>query len=110
VIDHGSPRRIIFTGDLGQWDRPIVCNPTTFTEADYIVMESTYGNRVHENHESIESQLEKVIAETVAQGARSSFHLRHRAGTGLIYYLGRLLHAGRIPEIPVFSIVRWRPT
>ena len=51
VTDHGQPRRIIFTGDLGQWDRPIVRNPTVFTEADYIIMESTYGDRTHEGGE-----------------------------------------------------------
>ena len=72
VSDHGQPRRIVFTGDLGQWDRPIVRNPTVFTEADYVVMESTYGDRDHENHETVESQLEQVIAETVAAAARWS--------------------------------------
>ena len=67
VTDHGQPRRIIFTGDLGQWDRPIVRNPTVFTEADYVVMESTYGDRDHENHGTVESQLEQVIRETVGR-------------------------------------------
>ena len=65
-----SALRIIFTGDLGQWDRPIVRNPTTFTEADYIVMESTYGDRTHENHGTAESQLQQVISETVAGGGK----------------------------------------
>jgi metallo-beta-lactamase family protein len=103
VNDHGRPRRLIFTGDLGQWDRPIVRNPTTFTEADYIVMESTYGDRVHENHGSIESQLEKVIVETVAQGGKVVIPIfAIERAQELIYYLGRLLSAGRIPQIPVF--------
>ena len=48
VRTDGQPRRLIFTGDLGQWDQPIVRNPTVFTEADYVVMESTYGDRDHE--------------------------------------------------------------
>jgi metallo-beta-lactamase family protein len=43
----GQQRRIIFTGDIGRWDRPIVRNPSTFEQADYVVMESTYGNRTH---------------------------------------------------------------
>jgi metallo-beta-lactamase family protein len=103
VTDHGSPRRIIFTGDMGQWDRPIVCNPTTFTDADYVVMESTYGDRVHENHGSIESQLQQVIVETVAQGGKIVIPIfAIERAQDLIYYLGRLLHDGRIPQVPVF--------
>jgi metallo-beta-lactamase family protein len=103
VSDGGQPRRLIFTGDLGQWDRPIVRNPTTFAEADYVVMESTYGDRVHENHESAESQLEKVIAETVADGGKTIIPIfAIERAQELIYYLNRLLHAKRIPEVPVF--------
>ena len=103
VTDHGQPRRIIFTGDLGQWDQPIVRNPTTFTEADYVVMESTYGDRVHENHGSVESQLEKVILETVAHGGKIVIPIfAIERAQELIYYLSRLLRAGRIPAVPVF--------
>ncbi len=95
--------RIVFTGDLGQWDRPIVRDPTILTEADYIVMESTYGNRLHENHDSVESQLEKVVLETVGDGGKVVVPIfAIERAQELIYYLNRLLHAGRIPEIPVF--------
>jgi metallo-beta-lactamase family protein len=103
VSDHGNPRRIVFTGDLGQWDRPIVRNPATFTEADYVVMESTYGDRVHETHESVESQLEKVILDTVAQGGKIVIPIfAIERAQELIYYLSGLLRAERIPAIPVF--------
>jgi metallo-beta-lactamase family protein len=103
VTDHGQPRRIIFTGDLGQWDKPIVRDPTVFDEADYIVMESTYGDRDHENHDSVESQLEQVVTETVAAGGKVVIPIfAIERAQELIYYLGRLLRAGRIPEVPVF--------
>jgi metallo-beta-lactamase family protein len=95
--------RIVFTGDLGQWNQPIVRNPTVFTEADYVVMESTYGDRVHENHGSVESQLEKVILDTVGQGGKIVIPIfAIERAQELIYHLSRLLRAGRIPEIPVF--------
>jgi metallo-beta-lactamase family protein len=95
--------RIIFTGDLGQWDRPIVRNPTTFTEADYIVMESTYGDRIHEDHGTVESQLEKVILDTVGQGGKIVIPIfAIERAQELIYYLSGLLRAGRIPALPVF--------
>jgi metallo-beta-lactamase family protein len=103
VTDHGRPRRIVFTGDLGQWNKPIVRNPAVVTEADYVVMESTYGDRDHVNHESVESQLEKVVVETVAAGGKLIIPIfAIERAQELIYYLNRLLEARHIPEVPVF--------
>ncbi len=103
VSDHGRPRRILFTGDLGQWDRPIVRNPTIFTEADYIVMESTYGDRDHENHGTVDSQLETVIKEAVADGGKVIIPIfAIERAQELIYHLNHLLRGARIPTIPVF--------
>ena len=103
VTDHGQPRRIVFTGDLGQWDRPIVRNPTVFTEADYVVMESTYGDRTTRDHGTVESQLEQVISETVAGGGKVIVPIfAIERAQELIYYLNRLLEAKQIPEVPVF--------
>ncbi len=103
VAGHARPTRIIFTGDLGQWDRPIVRNPTVFTEADYVVMESTYGDRRHENHDTVESQLEQVITETAGRGGKVIVPIfAIERAQELIYYLNRLLGAGRIPQTPVF--------
>jgi metallo-beta-lactamase family protein len=103
VSNHGQPRKIIFTGDLGQWDKPIVRNPAVFTEADYVVMESTYGDRDHEDHDSVESQLEKVVAETVAAGGKLIIPIfAIERAQELIYHLNRLLEARHIPEVPVF--------
>ena len=66
-------------------------------------MESTYGDRLHENHDSVESQLEKVVLETVGDGGKVVVPIfAIERAQELIYHLNRLLHAGRIPEIPVF--------
>ncbi len=103
VSDHGQPRRIVFTGDLGQWDRPIVRNPTVITEADYVVMESTYGDRNHEDHGTVDSQLERVILETVAAGGKVIVPIfAIERAQELIYHLSHLLREGRIPVLPVF--------
>ncbi|HPP53618.1 MAG TPA: MBL fold metallo-hydrolase [Thermoguttaceae bacterium] len=68
-IDEGAgQQRIIFTGDIGQWDRPILRDPTSFAEADYIVMEATYGNRDHPQNGPVQEQLRRVVAETLARG------------------------------------------
>ncbi len=103
VHDNGQGRRLIFTGDLGQMNKPIVRDPETFSQADYIVMESTYGNRDHENGGSVESQLERVVSETVAAGGCIVIPIfAIERAQELIYYLNRLLHDGRIPQMPVF--------
>jgi len=103
VRDDGRPRRLIFTGDLGQMNKPIVRDPETFTQADYIVMESTYGNRDHKNGVSVESQLERVIRETIEAGGCIVIPIfAIERAQELIYYLNRLLHDGRIPQIPMF--------
>lgn len=102
VSDHGQPRRIVFTGDLGQWGKPIVRNPTVITAADYVVMESTYGDRDHEDHGSVESQLEKVVRETIAAGGKIIIPIfAIERAQELIYYLSRLLESRHIPEVPV---------
>jgi len=45
IVKDGEQRRILFSGDIGEPDRPIINDPVIFDEADYIVMESTYGDR-----------------------------------------------------------------
>lgn len=103
VHDDGQQRRLIFTGDLGQMNKPIVRDPETFTQADYIVMESTYGNRDHEIAGSVESQLERVVRETADAGGCVIIPIfAIERAQELIYHLNRLLAAGRIPQIPVF--------
>ncbi|GAF93876.1 unnamed protein product, partial [marine sediment metagenome] len=49
VSQEGEYRTIVFTGDVGRWDRPILRDPSVFSEIDYVLTESTYGDRVHKN-------------------------------------------------------------
>jgi metallo-beta-lactamase family protein len=101
--DNGHSRRLIFSGDIGQIDKPLLRPPTGFAQTDYLVMESTYGNRNHENHRSIEDQLADVISQTVHAGGKVVIPIfAIERAQELVYYLGRLLRAKRIPSIPVF--------
>jgi metallo-beta-lactamase family protein len=96
-------RRIVFSGDIGQHDKPILRDPSFLKEADYVVMESTYGNRNHERAGDVETQLARVISETAARGGNviiPTFAVER--AQELIYYIGRLSRAGRIPALPVF--------
>jgi metallo-beta-lactamase family protein len=103
VAENGSTRRLVFSGDLGQWGKPILRDPTLIRQADYLVMESTYGDRDHEKREDVETQLANVISETVAAGGNvvvPTFAVER--AQELMYYISRLAEAGRIPSVPVF--------
>ena len=103
VQENDVSRRLIFSGDMGQPDKPFVRHPTTFVDADTVVMESTYGNRTHENHGAVETQLANVINRTVAAGGKLIVPIfAIERAQELIYYLSHLVHTGRIPSIPSF--------
>jgi metallo-beta-lactamase family protein len=94
-------KRIVFSGDLGRASLPILRSPELLSGADTVIMESTYGNRVHPPEENEEKDLAEII-NTVA--ARKGKILVPAFAVGrtqhLTYRLKRL--AGKIPEIPVF--------
>ncbi|MCB9442552.1 MAG: MBL fold metallo-hydrolase [Mycolicibacterium sp.] len=95
-------RRIVFTGDLGRYDDPIMFDPEPVTTTDYLVMESTYGDRVREATDPLDV-LAEVVDATVARGGTvvvPAFAVG-RAQT-LLYYLWTLREAGRLPGVPVY--------
>ena len=103
VRRNGQSRRILFSGDLGQWDKPILRDPTLFPQADYVVMESTYGDRDHLKREDAESQLAEVVRRTAADGGNvviPTFAVER--AQELMYHISRLAEAESIPRMPVF--------
>ncbi|RKD31212.1 MBL fold metallo-hydrolase RNA specificity domain-containing protein [Thermohalobacter berrensis] len=65
IKEKGNTVKIVFTGDLGMRDRPIIRDPELIEEADYLIIESTYGNRLHENAEKRTEKLVEIINSTV---------------------------------------------
>jgi metallo-beta-lactamase family protein len=103
ATENGVTRRIVFSGDIGQSDKPIIRDPTLLADADYIVMESTYGDRNHERAGDTESQLAAVINATISRGGNvviPTFAVER--AQELIYHIGRLARGGRVPHLPVF--------
>ena len=97
------PQRLIFSGDLGQAGRPFARSARHLPQADYLVMESTYGDRTHENHGNIERQLAEVITQTVAAGGKVLIPIfAIERAQELVYYLGRLVRSQRIPRVCVY--------
>ncbi|MCA9150491.1 MAG: MBL fold metallo-hydrolase [Planctomycetales bacterium] len=103
VQENGKTRRVIFSGDIGQWDKPLIHDPSVFSQADYVVMESTYGDRNHEDAGEIEPQLERVIRSTIAAGGNvviPTFAVER--AQELIYHISNLAQQNLIPDVPVF--------
>ena len=104
VVRQGEEKRtIIFSGDVGRRNRPILCDPTVFHQADYIVVESTYGDRQHEDATAIGDSLAQIIDST--REARGNIIIPSFAlerSQEILYYLNELLLADRIPHLLVF--------
>jgi metallo-beta-lactamase family protein len=103
VVVEWDGKTIAFSGDIGRYDDPLMLDPQTPERADYLLMESTYGDRCHDRTDP-EDILAKIIAKTI-----------HRGGTvivpafavgraqSLIFHIGRLKASGRLPSyLPVF--------
>ncbi|MCA9184203.1 MAG: MBL fold metallo-hydrolase [Pirellulaceae bacterium] len=99
----GSTKRIVFSGDVGQWNKPIIRDPVPAVNTDYLVMESTYGDSLHEDHGDIGTQLADVINSTIRDGGNviiPTFAVER--AQELMYYIGQLAHDDRIPDVPIF--------
>ena len=93
---------ILFTGDIGRPHDPVMLPPTIIQEADYIVMESTYGDRIHDSTNP-QPQIGAVINETVKRGGSiiiPAFAVGR--AQSLLYYIYELKKSGVISDIPVY--------
>jgi metallo-beta-lactamase family protein len=97
-----GPRRIVFSGDVGRYDAPILRDPAPIGEADYVVVESTYGDRRHDAT-PIDAQLERVLRDGVARdGAIVIPAFAVGRTQDLLYELTVLEQAGRIPRLRIY--------
>jgi len=98
----GSGRTLLFGGDLGRFGRPVLPDPTLVTDADLLLVESTYGNRVHQPDDD-GAVLAGVVNDTLKRGGKviiPSFALGRVEE--LLYWINLLEDRGQIPEVPVF--------
>ena len=103
VSQEGDHRTIVFSGDVGRWDRPILRDPSVFSEIDYVLVESTYGDRLHKNSPDISDSLAKIVNSTWKAGGNiivPSFALER--SQEVLYHLNELVLEDRIPHLMVF--------
>jgi metallo-beta-lactamase family protein len=100
---NGSRRTLLFSGDVGRRNTPIIRDPSVFEEADYVQIESTYGDRLHEDQEDIADKLAQIILSTRKAGGNvviPSFAVER--SQELLYRLNELQREDRIPHLLIF--------
>jgi metallo-beta-lactamase family protein len=103
VSQNGEDRTVLFSGDVGRPHRPIVRDPSLVDEADYILVESTYGDRVHKGPEDTKKMIGEVINSTIQAGGNvvvPSFALER--AQELLYFINELRHENTIPHMTVY--------
>ncbi len=101
--DRGRTLRVGFSGDLGRPNAPIIRDPEIVAGLDYLIIESTYGNREHLSFDQAAQELARAVRETVARGGKviiPAFAVERTQE--LLYYLHRQIEAGQAPRVPVF--------
>jgi metallo-beta-lactamase family protein len=95
--------RLAFSGDVGRPGLPIIRDPEKLTAADYLIMESTYGDRFHKKIEHVRERLADVVNRTAGRGGKiivPSFAVGR--AQQLVLLLHELMDAHKIPSIPIF--------
>ncbi|SMB96052.1 metallo-beta-lactamase family protein [Desulfonispora thiosulfatigenes DSM 11270] len=100
---YADGEKLVFSGDLGKENQPIINDPTMIDTADYVIMESTYGNRFHLETEDKLTQLVRIINKTMQKGGNlviPAFAVERTQD--LIYKLRQLVESNEMPDINVY--------
>ncbi len=103
AIEKGQKTRLLFSGDVGRKRLPIIRDPDTAPVADYLIMESTYGNRLHQPIGPVKQKLARLVKRVSARGGHiivSAFAVERTQQLGLL--LHQLIDEKQIPDLPIF--------
>lgn len=105
VTEDGETRKLVFSGDIGNYNRPLIRDPEYLEEADYVIMESTYGNRNHNTPPDYAAELAKVMNSTFTKGGNLVIPAFSVGRTQeMLYYMRRIKTEGLLPEYPGFEV------
>ncbi len=101
ATEDGKTTKLVFSGDLGQPAQPIIKDPSIIRSADFLIVESTYGDRVHQMYDK-ESALAEIVNDTMDRGGNLIIPAFAVGRTQtLLYYFYKLWKAGRIEDVPI---------
>ena len=104
-IDEGNGKKINlgFSGDIGRPDSPVIKSPDVLRDIDALIMETTYGNRLHSPAEEVEEEFATAIRQVVEDGGKVIIPAFAVGRTQtIVYMLHKLFDQNRIPEIPIY--------
>jgi metallo-beta-lactamase family protein len=103
LTENGRRIRLAFSGDVGRPNLPVIPDPQALPEADYLILESTYGDRLHKDMSQVADKLADTINRTASRGGKIIVPAFAVGRTQqLVLALHELINAGRIPNIPMF--------
>lgn len=104
IKENGKTIRLAYTGDIGRPHNRIIHSPAPFPQCDYLITESTYGNRLHEPQNESEEDLLKIITETCVDRKGKLIIPSFAIGRTqeIIFVLNNLYNAGKLPHIDVY--------
>jgi metallo-beta-lactamase family protein len=104
VMEHGEEKTIAFTGDIGRKDYPVLNDPQTLPQVDYLVSESTYGGRFHTKGKSVEETLVEVIEKCCVKEQGRLIIPAFSIGRtqSLVFSLNKIFSSGLLPPVKVF--------
>jgi metallo-beta-lactamase family protein len=103
LVERGRKVRLLFTGDLGRDELPLLDSPEIVAGVDYLLMESTYGDRKHPDVASSNAQLGKIVRDTIARGGRvmiPTFALER--AQEVLFALQQLREENQVPSVPIY--------
>jgi len=96
-------RRIVFSGDIGNSPAPIIRDREEVTDADYLIMESVYGDRLHEDRDNRDARFRDIVVEAIGRGGAliiPAFSLERTQN--ILHELNHLVESGAVSKVPVF--------
>ncbi len=105
ITEGNDQKKIVFSGDIGNGNRPLIKNPEYIKDADYVVVESTYGDRLHSAPPDYAAELAKVLKDTFTRGGNLVIPAFSVGRTQeMLYYMRRIKTEHMLPEFENFEV------
>jgi len=103
IEEKGKRSRVMFSGDIGRRDLPILRDPVLPQDVDVLIMECTYGDKLHDEPDKAYDALRDVLNETIKRGGKVIIPAFAVGRTQtLVYFIHQMFHRGEVPEVPVY--------